>query len=115
MAKAVHDNGAGLAGRSGWILLSHVPRDARLVNHTSTEHSQAIVGAIPILAPDIYEHAYHLEFGANAEAYVAAFMRNIEWDAVLVRYDDALKTPRPMEGDEGTDAFTRQLRIGRSR
>ena len=79
-----------LAGGSGWVLLSYVPRDGRLVNHASTEHEQTIAGAIPILALDMYEHAYHLEFAANAEAYVAAFMRNIDWPAVLARYSDAV-------------------------
>ena len=85
----------GLAGRSGWVLLSYVPRDARLVNHTSAEHSPAIVGAIPLLALDMFEHAYHQEFGANFDAYVAAFMRNIEWDGVSSRYTEALQAPQP--------------------
>ena len=53
----------------------------------------------------MYEHAYHLEFGANAEAYVAAFMRNIDWSAVLARYDDAttVSPPRPLEQKQFAD------------
>ena len=35
--------------------------------------------ACPILALDMYEHAYHLDFGAAAGAYVDAFMDNIDW------------------------------------
>jgi len=84
-----------LAGGSGWVLMSYVPRDGRLVNHASTEHAQTIAGAVPVLALDMYEHAYHLEFGANATAYIAAFMRNIDWGAVLARYEEALGAPRP--------------------
>lgn len=84
-----------LAGRSGWVLLTYVPRDGRLTNLVGTEHAHAIAGAIPVLALDMFEHAYHLEFGANATAYVAAFLRNIDWAAVLARHDDALKVPRP--------------------
>ena len=84
-----------LAGGSGWVLLNYLPRDGRLINHAASEHMQALVGAIPILALDMYEHAYHLEFGANADAYVAAFMRNIDWPAVQARYEDALKVPAP--------------------
>jgi Fe-Mn family superoxide dismutase len=86
-----------LAGGSGWVLLSLVPRNGRLINHVSSDHAQAIAGAIPILALDMYEHAYHLEFGANAEAYVAAFMRNIDWSAALARYDDATKVAPPRQ------------------
>ena len=96
---------SALAGGSGWVLLSYVPRDERLVNHASAEHAQTIVGAIPILALDMYEHAYHLEFGANATAYIAAFMRNIDWGAVLARYEDAVSTrpPRRLEQPQFAD------------
>ena len=85
----------GLPGSSGWVLLSYVPRDARLINHTTAGHEQSLAGGIPILALDMYEHAYHLEFGANPAAYVAAFMRNIEWDIALERYQNAVKVEPP--------------------
>jgi len=86
------------AGGSGWILLTYIPRDRRLFNQNASEHSQAVAGGIPILALDMYEHAYHIDFGANARAYVDAFMRNIDWKAVQERYEDAAKVdpPRPL-------------------
>jgi superoxide dismutase, Fe-Mn family len=97
--------GEALAGGSGWVLLSYSPRDRRLVNHIAADHGGAIAGAIPILALDMYEHAYQPEFGANAAAYVAAVMRNIGWEAVLGRYRDALDVapPRPLEQKEFAD------------
>ena len=90
--------GKALAGGSGWVLLTHVPRDRRLVNQHASDHAQTIAGGIPILALDMYEHAYHIDFGANAGAYVDAFMRNIDWTAVQERYADATKVapPRPL-------------------
>jgi Fe-Mn family superoxide dismutase len=99
---ALADN---LAGGCGWMLLSYVPRDGRLLNHTGSDHNQGIAGAIPIMALDMYEHAYHLEFGANATAYVAAFMRNIDWAAVQARYEDATRVapPRPLEQKQFAD------------
>jgi Fe-Mn family superoxide dismutase len=95
----------GLAGGSGWVLLTYVPRDGRLINQIASEHDQCIAGGMPILALDMYEHAYHLEFGANANAYIAAFMRNIDWSAVKLRYEDAIKVapPRPLEQKEFAD------------
>ena len=83
---------------AGWVLLIWVPRDGRLINQCAADHSQSAAGGVPILALDMYEHAYHLDFGANAEAYVASFMRNIEWAAVQGRYEDATKVcpPRPL-------------------
>ena len=46
---------------------------------------------IPILALDMYEHAYHIDFGANVGAYVDTYMRNIDWKGVAARYQDASK------------------------
>ena len=54
-----------LAGGSGWVLLTYVPRDGRLINQSGSDHGQNIAGGIPILALDMYEHAYHIDFGAN--------------------------------------------------
>src|SRR5262249_54315841 len=82
--------GNALAGGSGWVLLVYVPRDRRLVNQYASEHSQAVAGGIPVLALDMYEHAYHIDFGADARTYVYAFMRNVDWKAVQARYEDAV-------------------------
>ena len=86
-----------LAVSSGWVLLTWVPRDGRLINQTVSDTSQGVAGGIPVLALDMYEHAYQIDFGTNAAAYVATFMRNIEWNAVQGRYEDAtaVKPPRP--------------------
>jgi Superoxide dismutase len=85
--------GRALGGGSGWVLLSYVPRDRRLVNQYASDHAQSIAGAIPVLALDMYEHAYQMDFGANATAYVDTFMRNLDWKAVEARYDDARNAP----------------------
>jgi superoxide dismutase, Fe-Mn family len=94
-----------LAGDCGWILLTYVPRDGRLLNQSASDHAQSIAGGIPILALDMYEHAYHIEFGANTAAYIAAFMRNIDWGTVGKRYVDATKVapPRRLEQPEFGD------------
>ncbi|HEY2884947.1 MAG TPA: Fe-Mn family superoxide dismutase [Rhizomicrobium sp.] len=94
-----------LAGGSGWVVLTYIPRDRQLINQYAAEHTQAVAGGIPILALDMYEHAYHLDFGANAKAYVEAFMRNVDWSAAETRLDDAQKTeaPRPLVQQEFGD------------
>ena len=102
--------GTALGSRAGWVLLVYIPRDRRLVNQYASEDSQAVAGGIPIVALDMYEHAYHIDFGANAPAYVAAFMRNIDWSAVEGRYEDATRVapPRPLEQKQfaGVPAMT---------
>ena len=97
--------GYALGGGSGWVLLCWMPRDGRLINQYAAEHSQAVAGGIPILALDMYEHAYHMDFGANAKAYVDAFLRNVDWKAVEGRYEDATKVAplRPLVQEEFGD------------
>ena len=97
--------GNALSGGSGWVLLTYLPRDRRLINQYASDHSQAVAGGIPILALDMYEHAYHMDFGANAKAYVAAYMRNLDWSAAQERYEDAAKTDasRPLVQPEFGD------------
>jgi Fe-Mn family superoxide dismutase len=94
--------GYGLGGGSGWVVLTYVPRDKRLVNQYAGDHTQSIVGGVPIIALDMYEHAYHRDFGANAKAYVGTFMRNLDWKAAGERHADALQAaaPRPLEQPE---------------
>jgi Fe-Mn family superoxide dismutase len=90
--------GYALGGGSGWVLLTWMPRDGRLINQYAADHSQSVAGGVPILALDMYEHAYHIDFGANAKAYVDTFLRNLDWQAVEGRYEDAAKVapPRPL-------------------
>ncbi len=82
--------GKALAGGSGWVLLTFQPREGTLVNIWGAEHTHALAGGVPILALDMYEHAYHIDFGANAGDYVEAFMANIDWPAAYARYQAAV-------------------------
>jgi Fe-Mn family superoxide dismutase len=38
-----------------------------------------LAGGQPILAPDMYEHAYHMDYGAKAGDYVEAIMKATRW------------------------------------
>ena len=84
--------GRALGGGSGWVLLLFQPRDGSLVNQWAPDHTHAIAGGVPILALDMYEHAYHLDFGAQAGAWVDAFMGNLNWAAIYARYQVAVHT-----------------------
>jgi Fe-Mn family superoxide dismutase len=94
--------GYSLGGGSGWVVLAWLPRDGRLINQFAAEHSQSAASGVPILALDMYEHAYHMDFGANAKAYVDTFFRNIDWPALEGRFEDAQKAlpPRPVAQPE---------------
>ena len=79
-----------LGGGSGWMLLTYHPRDGMLVNQWAADHTHALAGGVPVLALDMYEHAYLLDHGATAGAYVDAFMQNIAWTGVHQRYQAAV-------------------------
>ena len=82
--------GKALGGGSGWVLLGFQPRDGTLVNQWAADHTHALAGAVPILALDMYEHSYHIDFGAAAGSYVDAFMDNIDWAPAYARYQLAV-------------------------
>ena len=73
--------GKALAGGSGWVLLTWSPRDGKLRNIWAADHTHNLVGGMLILALDMYEHSYHLDYGAKAAAYVDAFMNNLNLTA----------------------------------
>ena len=79
-----------LAGGSGWVILAWSERLGRLVNHWAADHAHGLPGATPILALDMYEHAYHLDFGAQATAYVDQVMTNLNWERIGARYRVAI-------------------------
>jgi Fe-Mn family superoxide dismutase len=75
-----------LAGGSGWAILAWSERLGQLINHWAADHAHALQGATPILAIDMYEHAYHIDFGAGAAAYVDRVMANLNWERIGARY-----------------------------
>ncbi|RRI04944.1 superoxide dismutase [Mesorhizobium tamadayense] len=83
------------AGGSGWTLLTWSERRDRLMIQWAADHTNCLAGGVPILALDMYEHAYHLDFGAKAGAYVDAFMKNIHWERVAARHRRAIAQPDP--------------------
>lgn len=91
--------GKALGGGSGWVLLTRSPprgdRDGSLSNVWAADHTHGLAGGTPLLALDMYEHSYHLDFGANVAAYVDAFMANIAWAKVAARFEGAPRETKP--------------------
>ncbi|MBY0511941.1 MAG: Fe-Mn family superoxide dismutase [Rhodospirillaceae bacterium] len=84
--------GKALGGGSGWVLLSYSPRLGRLVNTWAADHTMTGADGTVILALDMYEHAYHMDFGAKAGAYVDAFMKIVNWKAAAGAYERARRS-----------------------
>ena len=80
--------GKAQGGGSGWVLLTWSTRDRKLVNQWAMDHTTTLAGGQPILALDMYEHSYHMDYGARAAAYVDAFMAAIHWPNVGRAYGE---------------------------
>jgi Fe-Mn family superoxide dismutase len=80
--------GKAQGGGSGWVLLTWSTRDRKLVNQWAMDHTTTLAGGQPILALDMYEHSYHMDYGARAAAYVDAFMAAINWPNVARAYGE---------------------------
>jgi superoxide dismutase len=55
--------GKAEGGGSGWVILAYSPRDKRLVNQWAADHTTTLAGGRPVLVLDMYEHAYHMDYG----------------------------------------------------
>jgi Fe-Mn family superoxide dismutase len=93
-----------LSGGSGWVVLTYSRQDGKLYNQLAFDDSQAMLDAAPLLALDMYEHAYQMEFGANATAYIDAFMRNVDWTAVDNRLTHATDRAALAPGSSSAEA-----------
>ena len=98
--------GRALGGGSGWVVLTRSPRPENgggtLCNVWAADHTHSLAGGTPVLALDMYEHAYHLDFGSNAAAYVDAFMNNIAWERVANRFAGNSSQKKPHTVDAPT-------------
>lgn len=73
--------GKALGGGSGWVLLTWSPRLGRLINTWAADHAMTAADGRILAALDMYEHAYAMDYGARAGAYVDAYMVALRWGA----------------------------------
>lgn len=76
---------SGLGGGSGWVVLGYNTHTGQLENFWMGDHAHAPAATTPLLVLDMYEHSYHMDFGAAAANYIDAFMRNVNWEVVAAR------------------------------
>ncbi len=82
---------AGLAGGSGWVILAFNLHTAELHNYWAWDHMHNAPTGLPLLALDMYEHSYHMDYGSAAARYIDAFMQNVNWEEVNRRFVRAEK------------------------
>jgi Fe-Mn family superoxide dismutase len=73
---------SGLSAR-GWVITSYDLADKSIHNYSADAHNVGLIaGTIPLIAMDVYEHAYFMDYGTNRKGYIEAFLRNLNWDKV---------------------------------
>ena len=76
----------GASAARGWVMVGYDLNDGSVFNYImDTQNLWAVYNMVPVLAIDVYEHAYARDYGATPDGrkqYVEAFFRNLDWDHV---------------------------------
>ncbi|MFN2393808.1 MAG: superoxide dismutase, partial [Pyrinomonadaceae bacterium] len=80
-----------LGGGSGWVIFAYNLHTGEVHNYWAADHAHNPTLGYPLLVLDMYEHSYHMDYGAAAAKYVDAFMQNVNWEEVSRRAEAAMK------------------------
>ena len=73
---------SGMGGR-GWAWTAYDWDEGRLFNYVGdAQNTFPVWNTTPLVALDVYEHAYVLDFQTDRAAYIDAFFANLDWGAV---------------------------------
>ena len=72
----------GIAAR-GWAWTAYDWDERRLFNYIGdAQNTFPVWGATPLVALDVYEHAYFLDYQTDRSSYIDAFFQNLDWEVV---------------------------------
>lgn len=72
----------GMAGR-GWAWTAYDWDERRVFNYVGdAQNTFPVWNATPLVALDVYEHAYFLDYRTDRASYIDAFFDNLDWDVV---------------------------------
>ncbi|MGH9443086.1 MAG: superoxide dismutase [Thermoanaerobaculia bacterium] len=80
----------GNTATNGWVILTYDPNDRMLHHNQVWEHSDKVmIGQLPVLALDAWEHAFMIDFGTDKLSYMKTFLENLNWKTVNERFESA--------------------------
>ena len=72
----------GMAGR-GWAWTAYDWDEERLFNYVGdAQNTFPVWNATPLVALDVYEHAYFLDYRTDRASYIDAFFNNLDWATI---------------------------------
>jgi Fe-Mn family superoxide dismutase len=72
----------GMAGR-GWAWTAYDWDEGRLFNYIGdAQNTFPVWNATPLVALDVYEHAYFMDYQTDRASYIDAFLANLDWSVV---------------------------------
>lgn len=85
--------GIGNMRGPGWALLYYDPEARQLLTSFAGEQHQGHFATLPIiLALDVWEHAFILDYGALGKGkYIDAFFKNLNWEVMEKRFAEVKK------------------------
>lgn len=73
----------------GWAILCYEPDAQHLFNVWIDEHALGhLAGSISLLAMDVFEHAYIIDYGTNRADYMQAFLNAVNWDIAAQEFEN---------------------------
>jgi Fe-Mn family superoxide dismutase len=73
---------------SGWALLVYSPDDDQLRILTVEKHQNLLLPSmVPLLALDVWEHAYYLKYRSKRADYIEAWWNIVDWKCAESKYD----------------------------
>jgi Fe-Mn family superoxide dismutase len=77
------DFGSAADWKADWAWTAYDWDEGRLFNYIGdAQNTFPVWNATPLVALDVYEHAYFIDFGTDRAGYIDAFFNNLDYDVV---------------------------------
>lgn len=80
-----------LMASRGWGILGVDRSNDLILNMIDSHDGYIMIGIQPILAIDMFEHSYYIDFKGDKESYIEAALSDINWEQVSSNLDKYLK------------------------